>query len=259
MMHTSLNGSPGHDNYAPCSVVELEAHGYDYWALGHIHRRAEHVGRATIVMPGIPQGRDIGEAGPTSVTLVTVADDHTVTLEQRTVACLRFDRIMLDCNGMAEWATLLSSLERAIRQAGQALRSEDHLVIRPVLGGATQLAWRIARDIDRLTEEARAFATAAGLWIDKLELRVTEAGDAVTAAATHLPAELVQTVLKDLPQDPALSAALQTTAQELLRDLPPDLRDMLGHDEAELARRCLDLLAQGTPIVLAGLTLDGAA
>lgn len=259
MMHTSLNGSPGHDNYAPCSLAELEAHGYDYWALGHIHRRAEHLGRAMIVMPGIAQGRDIGEAGPTSVTLVSVADDHAVTLEQRAVACLRFERIALDCTGISEWADLLSSLERAIREAGQAERSEDHLVIRPVLHGSTPLAWRIARDIDRLKEEARAFAAIAGLWIDKLELRVAEGGDAIIVAGTHLPAELVQTVLTDLPQDPALASALQAAAQELLRDLPPDVRDILGQNEAELAQRCQDLLARGAPLVLAGLTLDGVA
>lgn len=258
MMHTSLNGSPGHDNYAPCSLSDLVAHGYDYWALGHIHRRAEHLGQATIVMPGIPQGRDIGEAGPTSVTLVSVAEDHAVTVEQRSVACLRFERIMLDCTGATEWAEMLSSLEHAIRAAGQAARSEDHLVIRPVLHGITPLAWRMNRDMDRLTEEASAFAATAGLWIDKLELQVAKGGDAVGDAGTHLPAELVQTVLTELRRDPALANALQAVAQELLRDLPPDLRDLLGQNEADLAQHCQDLLANGAPLILGGLTLDGA-
>ena len=257
MMHTSLNGSSGHDNYAPCSLADLVAHGYDYWALGHIHRRAEHLGRATIVMPGIPQGRDIGEAGPASVTLVSVAEDHAVTIEQRSVACLRFERIMLDCTGVTEWAELLSSLEHAIRAAGQAARSEDHLVVRPVLHGVTPLAWRMTRDMDRLTEEASAFAATAGLWIDKLELQVAKGGDAVGDAGTHLPAELVQTVLTELPRDPALAAALQAAAQELLRDLPADLRDLVGQNEAELAGHCQDLLANGAPLILGGLTLDG--
>lgn len=257
MMHTSLNGSPGHDDYAPCSLADLEAHGYDYWALGHIHRRAEHLGRATIVMPGIPQGRDIGEAGPASVTLVSVAEDHAVTVEQRSVACLRFERIMMDCTGVTEWAELLSSLEHAIRASGQATRSEDHLVIRPVLHGITPLAWRMTRDIDRLTEEARTFAATVGLWIDKLELQVAKGGDAVGEAGIHLPAELVQTVLTELPRDPALAAALQTAAQELLRDLPADLRDLLGQNEAELAGHCQDLLADGAPLILDALTLDG--
>lgn len=167
MMHTSLNRSPGHDNYAPCSVSDLDAHGYDYWALGHIHKRRTDIGRATIVMPGIPQGRDIGEDGPASITLVTVGDDNAVTLEQRSVACLRFDRMDIDCSGLEDWPQLLGVLEQVVRQAAQSQRSEDHLVIRPVLHGITPLAWRMTRDLDRLTEKARAFAAAAGIWIDK--------------------------------------------------------------------------------------------
>lgn len=257
MMHTSLNGSPGHDNYAPCSLAELEAHGYDYWALGHIHRRAEYPGRATIVMPGIPQARDIGEAGATSVTLVSVAEDHSVTLEQHIVACLRFERVMLDCTGISDWTDLLAALEHVIRRTGEAKRTEEHLVIRPQLHGATPLAWRIARDTDRLTEEARAFAAPAGLWIDKLELRVVGAGDESATAGTHLPTDLVRTVLTELPQDPALARALQAAAQELLRDLPAELRGIFGQSEADLTQHCQDLLAQGGPLVLAGLTLDG--
>src|SRR6056297_3358890 len=42
LMHTSLGGAAGHDDYAPCSVAELAAHGYDYWALGHVHARTVH-------------------------------------------------------------------------------------------------------------------------------------------------------------------------------------------------------------------------
>src|SRR5690606_12377027 len=39
LLHTSLAGREGpHDTYAPCSVADLLAKGYDYWALGHIHQ-----------------------------------------------------------------------------------------------------------------------------------------------------------------------------------------------------------------------------
>lgn len=255
MMHTSLNGSPNHDNYAPCSVAELDAHGYDYWALGHIHRRAEYLGRSRIVMPGIPQGRDIGEAGPASVTLVSVGDDSTITLAQRSVACLRFERIELNCGGLSDWGDLLNTFERALGEAGHAERREDHLVLRPVLTGATPLAWRIARDLDRLTEEARALATVPGLWIDKLELRLSAGAEGL---ARDLPADLVRTVLQDLPEDPALRGSLRAAAQELLRDLPAELRDLLGQDDEELSRRCQQLLQRGAPLVLAELSADEA-
>lgn len=258
MMHTSLNGSPGHDKYAPSSVSDLDAHGYAYWALGHIHRRSTHIGRASIVMPGIPQGRDIGEAGPASVTLVSVGDDQRVTLEQRSVACLRFERLELDCSGLDDWPQLLHLLEQGIRQAAQTPRAEDHMVIRPVLRGATALAWRIARDRDRLGEEAKAYAASAGIWIDKLDVQVSGADNLSALAAADLPEDLVRVVLHDLPHDSGLNAALMSCAQDLLRDLPPDLRDMLGHDQAELAQYCAELLQSGTPALLSRLTSDEA-
>ncbi|MGH6846128.1 MAG: metallophosphoesterase family protein [Methylocella sp.] len=41
MLHTSCGGSEGHASYAPCTVAQLVNHGYQYWALGHVHTRRE--------------------------------------------------------------------------------------------------------------------------------------------------------------------------------------------------------------------------
>lgn len=254
MLHTSLNGSPGHDPYAPCSVSDLEGHGYDYWALGHIHRRAQHVGRSTIVMPGTPQGRDIGEAGPASVTMVDVADDNSVTVTECTVSVLRFDRVAVDCAGVEDWFDLLDRLEVAIRRAGDASRPEQHLVIRPVLGGATPLAWRLARDLDRLSEEARAFAAASGVWIDKLELRVS-LPDGEANADPGLPDALAAMILNDLPRDPGIEADLVREAAAFLHYLPPEVRGLLGQGEDELPARCKALLEEAIPATLARLAV----
>lgn len=253
MMHTSLNGSPGHDNYAPCAVADLDAQGYDYWALGHIHRRAEYRGRSVVVMPGMPQGRDIGESGEKTVTLVTVADDGTVTTNARAVAPLRFERVELDLSGIADWAALPGRLASALRDAA-AGAAGTALVLRPVLVGATPLAWRIGRDLDRLTEEARAAAEAiGGVWIDKLEARVS-GGD---VQAGRLPADLLRLLNDDLPRDAGLAAQLRKTAEELLHDLPPELRGLLGEDEAALDAACAALLATGTAQLLARLAPGG--
>lgn len=252
MMHTSLNGTAGHDVYAPCRVGDLDGHGYDYWALGHIHKRAEYNGRAAVVMPGIPQGRDIGEAGACSVTLGTLGDDGKLTLQQRGVASLRFDRIAVDLAGTADWGDAVAALSQAIRSAGMAPRSEDHLVLRLQLGGQTPLAFRIARDLDRLTQEAVASAESLpGVWIDK----VANGTQATGGSATGLPAELVQIITADLPGDPALLATLMATAKDLLHDLPPDLRNLLGEDEATLQAHCITLLAEGTAQLLPRLTM----
>ena len=53
------------DNYAPCTPGQLLGHGYQYWALGHIHDRREIVpdGPCRIVFPGNIQGRHVNEPG----------------------------------------------------------------------------------------------------------------------------------------------------------------------------------------------------
>lgn len=255
MMHTSLNGTPGHDVYAPCRISDLDAHGYDYWALGHIHKRVEHLGHSAIVMPGIPQGRDIGEAGTCSVTLATLGDDGSLTLEQRTVASLRFDRVAVDLTGITDWDDAVSLLTQAIGQCAAGARAEDHLVLRPQLLGQTPLAFRIARDLDRLTQEAITTAeSSSGLWIDKLENSTSSEG----TLATSLPADLVQMVSVDLTGHPSLMAALLIEAQDLLRELPPDLRNFLGEDEDALRDHCTALLADGLSRLLPRLTMGEA-
>ncbi len=45
LLHTSLTGAEGHDPYAPCTPAQLADKRYDYWALGHIHARAESCDR----------------------------------------------------------------------------------------------------------------------------------------------------------------------------------------------------------------------
>lgn len=254
MMHTSLNGTEGHDIYAPCRVADLDGFGYDYWALGHIHRRAVHKGQSLVVMPGIPQGRDIGEAGPASVTLVTLDNDGSLTVQERSVASLRFDRLPVSLDEASDWSEVVAALDRALRQEARKPRPETHLVLRPRLTGATPMAWRIARDLDRLGDEARAIAGGLDdIWIDKLENATT---GPVDQANDQLPADLLRIVMQDLPGDPALIQAIQQTARDLQRDLPPDLRDLLGADEDAFAATCAELLAEGSARILSSLTRE---
>ena len=71
----------GHANYAPCTVDDLTAKGYDYWALGHVHHRAVLHQNPDVVFPGIFQGRHIRETGPKGAYLVTVEDRAIVDLK----------------------------------------------------------------------------------------------------------------------------------------------------------------------------------
>ena len=72
VLHTALGGMGDHANYAPCSVPELVAKGYDYWALGHVHQGQVLNERPHVVFPGNLQGRHVRETGPKGACLVTV-------------------------------------------------------------------------------------------------------------------------------------------------------------------------------------------
>ena len=245
MMHTSLNGAAGHDVYAPCALADLMASGFAYWALGHVHRRSVHLGAATVVMPGMPQGRDIGEAGAKSVTLVTIGDDGGVVLEERTTALAQFQRVPVRAAGLADWPALVGALRQALRQARRDHAAPD-LILRPVIEGAEALAWRLARDRDLLLAEAVAEAEAFGtVWIDKLEV-AGGAGVVPAGALGELAAMLA---------DPSAAARTEAAAavEALVNALPRigELRDLFGADDAARTRIVSDLMAEGAAGVLA--------
>jgi DNA repair protein SbcD/Mre11 len=58
ILHGNESSSNEHDNYAPFSVKDLIAMKYDYWALGHIHKRTILSEHPPIVYPGNIQGRN---------------------------------------------------------------------------------------------------------------------------------------------------------------------------------------------------------
>lgn len=153
LMHTSLAGSTRHDNYAPASIADLAAHGFDYWALGHIHQRAVHLERPFVVMPGIPQGRDINEAGSKSITLVTIDEAGSFSLDERFLAIAAFERVTVDVAGIDEWHAMLRTVRQRLEQAKHGAHA-DHLVCRITLAGATPLGWRLQRDQDLLSAGA---------------------------------------------------------------------------------------------------------
>jgi len=250
MLHTSLDGAAGHDPYAPCRLADLQDSGFAYWALGHIHARAHHAGACHVVMPGIPQGRDIGEAGEKSVTLVTVADDGALTVEARPIAVARFARLEVALDGAQEWPGVVAALSAALRAARRD-HGEDHLVVRPVLTGRTPLLWRLRRDLGLLLEEARTTAEGIGtLWIDKLELTCTD--EARPDSAGPL-AELARQIAGMGSPPAAIQAEADAVIEALAKALPRELRGMLGDDPATQAALRDALLQEGAAEVLAHL------
>jgi len=225
VLHTSCNGRPGHDPYAPCSLEDLVSKGYQYWALGHIHEYEQLHADPHILFPGNLQGRGIHECGAKGALLVRVKDDD-VAVERLIVDRARWCDITVDVEGLTdpnEVHDLLSSLIRPVLAEVEAESQSRLLLVRIHLRGCTALHAALRSAKGQLRDDIEATLQHCGqdIWLEKLKVETTglvhiDAGTNSTLGSFDLSSAL-ETI--------ALSTDLEEEAKELLgeltRKLPP--------------------------------------
>jgi exonuclease SbcD len=254
MLHTSLTGAEGHDDYAPCSLSDLVSQGYDYWALGHIHKRKVHAkGPNAVVMPGIPQGRHINEAGLKSVSLVTIDDDGVISIEERQTSLVQFERLPIDVTGVSEWSELAGLAEKALFKAQENIKANS-VIFRIELHGQTSLAAKIRRDNDVALEEFRLTAQRAGsIFIESIANNVREP-ELETKSTTSDPVHELRALMQSDNQiSPTVDNQLRSILLALQSKLPPELRDKFGSDDQAIDALLESYLIEGSEDVLARL------
>ncbi|KVU29831.1 metallophosphoesterase [Burkholderia ubonensis] len=215
VLHTALEGYTAHASYAPCTLAELHAKGYDYWALGHVHEFQQWSGPSTIVFPGNLQGRHIRETGRRGAVLVTVEGGET-RVERLYLDVLRWEAVEVDA---ADCVTI-ADLARKIGQSLEALLTVDGHVPRAVrvtvtgrtpahglfFGRATQLRAEVLNQIGIIGNER--------LWLEKVKV-ATSAMDLSRGETEQFEAlEDLKQILADAAHDPEFLALLE-------RDLKP--------------------------------------
>ncbi len=173
LLHTSLTGREGHENYAPCTQDELKSKGYDYWALGHVHKRETISQDPWIVFPGNIQGRHIKETGAKGATLVTVEDGRITEVEARELDVLRWAICQVDVSQ----CETPDSVHDAVRQAFEKeLDQADGktLALRLVLTGKCPMHAQLLDRTAQWTEEFRGIAVGFGdVWLEKVKFKTT--------------------------------------------------------------------------------------
>lgn len=244
LLHTACDGREGHAPYAPCTVDDLRATGYDYWALGHVHRREILCRQPFIAFPGNLQGRHARETGPRGCLLATL--DECLEVEFRPLDVVRWEKLEVDASGARNGAEVLERLAGALgrcrRQAGDRV-----LALRVEVYGACPAHGALARTPEHWVNQVRALATELGeeeIWVEEVGFRTRPEVD-----LDHLQegddafAGLLRSV-RTLRSDPE---GLRSLAEELFRDLaaslPPELQqgeEPLNVRDPEVLRAALE-------------------
>ena len=161
VLHSSLDGRPGHAAYAPCTLADLQARGYDYWALGHVHAHEVVSREPHVVYPGNLQGRSIRECGDKGAVLVDVEDGAVLGLRRLIVDRVRFAELVIDASPHEAPHMLWREVERCAAEA-RAQASGRLLALRIRVHGASALHFSLAADPVRARDEIEAAAQRAG-------------------------------------------------------------------------------------------------
>lgn len=246
VLHTSLDGTRGHEGYAPCMVDDLKRFGYDYWALGHIHA-AEIVSRDPwIVFPGNLQGRSVRETGPKGAMRVTVEDGRIVDVTPLALDGARWEHLMVDVSSAADERDVLDQVVARLSDINAQSQGRA-MAVRVTLTGTTALHDQLVARRDVLHDELRASALhlASDFWIEKLKTKTSPTGQPA-AAVPDADSIDVAALLGQAAQDPAFAAALAELAETVKAKLPRELQDEFSASDV------LESLADDARATLAG-------
>lgn len=231
LLHTSADGRPGHERYAPCSPSGLAQRGYDYWALGHVHHREVLSTEPPIVFPGNLQGRGLRETGPKGATMIELSHDHPVTFEHRVLDVVRWDLIEVDATGCVGRDDACERVGAAVRDAARGA-GDRLLAARIVITGRCEAHTALRSDAERLRYDVVAGAAdvAGGqVWIEGVRLDTSPPRE-LAHAGDDAVGELIQE-LAELTAGNGAMDELTAALAPLAKALPPGV--LAGLDPAD--------------------------
>jgi DNA repair exonuclease SbcCD nuclease subunit len=228
VLHTALEGYAEHARYAPCTLAELSAKGYDYWALGHVHEYALLQREPWVVFPGNLQGRHSRETGPRGAVLVSADETGIIALERLIVDVLRWERVEVDVGPAHDLAGVVGLAGRALEALLGSRADRATTAVRLVLGGRSAAHGELFGLEAQLREEILALAAALGgdrLWIEKVRIETLPAIDAQQISARADAIADLQALLAQVPQDEAFTRSLAADLQQLTARAPLELNE----------------------------------
>jgi DNA repair exonuclease SbcCD nuclease subunit len=225
VLHTALNGREDHARYAPCSVEDLRARNYDYWALGHVHTRETVSTEPHIVFSGNIQGRHAKETGPKGCVLVDVGTDGAVSTEFRELDVVRWAHLEVDAGSARDLDDVLALVKADLTAAHDAADGRL-LAARVSVVGASEAHHELWQEHSRLTNEVRGIAGELDqAWVEKVRPATRpadRAGSAASADGLDSIADLLRTASRLRADEDGIRQLVK--GNPLIDKLPPEAR-----------------------------------
>ncbi len=230
LLHGMADIAGKDERYAPFSVKNILEKSFDYWALGHVHKRRILNEDPPVVYPGNPQGRDFGETGKKGCYIVEMETGRKPVLSFTALQYVRFEEIELDITGHEDVTVVTDLIDQEI----DALMSSDRntgFIFRVLLTGRTGLhrSFNIPGEARQLAEELNSRYPEGDLvsWIDSIELMtrppvdpdsLKEAGDFTAALIRSIERyeedrELIKVILEKLTNELPRARIIRETGQ----------------------------------------------
>ena len=233
VLHTGLGGVGGHANYAPCRPEQLVNRGYDYWALGHVHKRHILQERPYVVFPGNLQGRHVRETGAKGAYLATVNHGEVTNLAFRACDAVRWCEQPVSLDQACSMDDISNAMGQALEAAVAAAASNRLLVCRLRLQGHCSLHGQLLGCEEELRAEARAAALRLGddvVWVEKVVLATAPSASLAQQALRLDAVGELQRMLQTAGDDGDLLGTVQQDMDAFVRQLPHGLRRMVSAD-----------------------------
>ena len=245
LLHTSLDGREGHAPYAPCTPDDLRSKGYQYWALGHVHKQEFVAEEPHIVFPGCIQGRHIRETGPKGCVLVTVEDGSVSEIEKCPLDVLRWVNCAVDLTDASDMTEVLERTRISISNQSAAADGRP-IAMRIRFEGATLISNELAGYPERFEQQIKALgAEIAGdaLWIERVEIATLSKLDlnAILADGSAF-GKLIEGILAT-PDDPDQIGGLEDVIATIRQKIPSEAfgdDSLLNLDEPQTRGRLVD-------------------
>lgn len=256
VLHTALEGNSEHANYAPCSLAELNAKSYQYWALGHVHEHAILQESPWVVFPGNLQGRHIRETGERGAILVTADETGIQSVERLLVDVLRWHVVDVDASDVNTLEEVVRLIGRAFEQLIAKTPDKIYLSVRVCIKGKTAAHGELFGLESQLREEVLGQAAGQGidrLWVEKVRIETEPIVDAAHMADRSDAIADLQRFLDEAPEDEALIASLLEDLLPLVNKVPIELIKTVPELDAIRSGDIAGIVKSVTPSLLAYL------